>query len=73
VEEVFLSGIECNVSDVRQIEIHTAELKRCKLTDNDKIPTELIKFEVKYYNRRSINSLLPFGIENCLISGRSLL
>jgi hypothetical protein len=39
-----------------------------------KFPQNLFKQEVKYYDLRSINSLIPFGIrKNCLISWRSVL
>jgi hypothetical protein len=78
-----------NVSDVRQIEVHTAEplvpgpsrlevaiaeLKKYKWTCSDEIPAELIQVGGETLLSAIQNSLILFGLrKNCLISGRSLL
>jgi hypothetical protein len=67
------------ISDVRQIEIRTAELlvpdpspfeiesataklEKYNLPGSDQILVEKIQAEAKYYDLRSINSLIPFGV-----------
>jgi hypothetical protein len=77
-----------NVSDVRQMEVHTAELlvpgpSHLKVEiaiaklEKYKLPGSdkiLTELGVKYYCLRSPNSLIRFGIrKNCLISVTSLL
>jgi hypothetical protein len=76
-----------NVSNVRQIEVHTAEtlvlgfsrlqveiaIAKHKSPVSDQIVAELIQVEDEHYCLRSINSFFLFGIKNCRISGRSLL
>jgi hypothetical protein len=65
-----------NVSDVRKVEVHVAEL----VTDPSPFEVEMkfwqnwFKREEKHYSLRSIHKFILFGIrKNCLISGRSLL
>jgi hypothetical protein len=75
-----------NVSDVRQIEVHTVEplvlgpgrlevvIAIAKLKSINCQVVMKFKQEAKYYCLRSTNSLILFGIwKNCLISGRSVL
>jgi hypothetical protein len=54
-------------------EIAIAKLKRYKSLGSYQIPAELIQAGSETYRLISINSLILFGMKNCLISGRSLL
>jgi hypothetical protein len=77
-----------NFSDVRQIEVYTAEpgpsclevkiaianLKTYKSPGSDEIPAELTEAASEHYCLRSTNLLILFGIrKNCLISENNLL
>jgi hypothetical protein len=75
-----------NVSDVRQIEVHTAEslvpgpsrleveIAIAKLSINRQVVIKFLHNGFRKEGPRSTNSLILFGIrKNCLINGMSLL